>query len=218
MTTETGSLVASDKGSVEPIEPGVYVAVCYAVVDLGTQYSEKFGKHARKVVITWEIPELMFEFEKDGVKKTLPKAISSRYTLSLGLKSTLRGVLESWRGRPFSAEELAGFDLRKLIGAACQVQIAQRQGTGGRVVSFIQSVMAMPKGVKAPALINPPLFFNIASLTGKTLPPWLPEWLAKIIAQSKEYEMLCKAQPGQTGDVPVDHDGPATTDDDDLPF
>ncbi|GEM_PF-4521665 len=35
----------------------------------------------------------------------------------------LRRDLENWRGRPFTREELRGFDLFKVLGTACQLMV-----------------------------------------------------------------------------------------------
>ena len=43
------------KPKVPPVEPGVYIAVCIGVVDLGEQYSEKFKNYANKVKFIWEL-------------------------------------------------------------------------------------------------------------------------------------------------------------------
>jgi hypothetical protein len=106
-----------------PIPEGVYVATCYAVIDLGTHTSPVYGNERRKVLLQWEIPEVRGDFERDGKKVNLPRAISQCYTLSLSEKANLRSDLEAWRGRKFTAEELNGFDLKTILGAACQLQI-----------------------------------------------------------------------------------------------
>jgi hypothetical protein len=52
-----------------------------------------------------------------------PYMVMATFTNSLHEKSRLRPMLEAWRGRKFTNEELDGFDLEKLIGANCQVQV-----------------------------------------------------------------------------------------------
>ena len=37
------------------VEPGVYMAICVGVIDLGEQYSEKFKNYAPKLRIVWEL-------------------------------------------------------------------------------------------------------------------------------------------------------------------
>ena len=46
------------------------------------------------------------------------------YTNSLAKNSHLRKDLESWRGKPFSEAEVeAGFDVEKLLGIDCQLNV-----------------------------------------------------------------------------------------------
>jgi hypothetical protein len=110
-------IIASDKGGsdFEPIPAGSHQAVCYGVVDLGTQMSNnpQFAD-ARKVCILWELPQERGKFkDKEDQSKMVdrPRAISAVYTLSLGTKANLRKVLESWRAKQFTEDELKGFDI-----------------------------------------------------------------------------------------------------------
>ena len=51
------SIIAKDeKGvSISPLPTDVYMGTCYAIVDLGVQYNEKFDKRQQKVQIIWKI-------------------------------------------------------------------------------------------------------------------------------------------------------------------
>lgn len=130
---------SSGGGNFKPCPPGLHQAVCCDVIDLG-MVPTKFGKDQHKVHIRWQVDETM----EDGK----PFMIQQRYTLSLNEKATLRHHLESWRGKPFSAEELTGFDLEKLIGANCQIVVVQRPDEQGRVWANVQTVTPMGKGMK----------------------------------------------------------------------
>lgn len=61
-------LMARDKGGADltPIPEDLHLAVCYGIWDIGTQYSERFGRASRKVIIVWEIPGVRAEFEYEG--------------------------------------------------------------------------------------------------------------------------------------------------------
>jgi hypothetical protein len=77
-----------------------------------------------------------------------PFIVQKRYTASLNEKATLRKELESWRGRPFTQEELDAFDLDKLIGANCQLNIQHVTKEGklyANVVSIVPLGKNMPK-------------------------------------------------------------------------
>lgn len=108
------SLIAkASGGSKFPIlEAGSYPAMCYAIVDIGQQYNKTFNNYAQKVIFMWELPGE--EIEIEGEMK--PRAISETYTNSLGEKANLRKMLENWRGRAFTQEEMDGFDLRNVLG------------------------------------------------------------------------------------------------------
>jgi hypothetical protein len=117
-----------------PAPEGLHRAVCVDVVDLGMLETDFGKKH--KVYISWQLEERM-----EGVGK--PYLVSKRYTLSLHRKSALRPDLESWRGKPFSDEEVEGFDLEKLIGANCQINVVHNKtadGTYANVSAIVPAV------------------------------------------------------------------------------
>lgn len=72
--------------------------------------------------------------------------VVQRYTLSLHEKSKLRPMLEAWRGRKFTNEELEGFDLERLLGANCQVQVCHNISSDGQVYANVQAVVPAAKG------------------------------------------------------------------------
>ena len=132
------SLIAKkNKTEFEPAPEGLHSAVCCDVVDKGL-VKNNFGGESYKVQIRWELEEL------DSRQK--PFMAINTYTLSLHEKSRLRPMLEAWRGRKFSEEELDGFDLEKLIGANCQVQIIHNPKTDGSVGAFVQAVVPAARG------------------------------------------------------------------------
>lgn len=219
-------LIVKETGGsdIEPIPEGVYTAVCYSVVDIGTHYSEKYDKASRRVIITWEIPELRIQVERDGQKQDLPRAISKRYTLSLHTKSVLRNDLCSWRGRAFSPEELAGFDLQNVLGSACQIQVLHEH-KDDKTYANIGSIMRLPKGAMPPKPENPLLFFSLSDLleqvkggAGVSIPSAIPEWQVRLIQESKEYEKLTKPLAKQQTSRPAAEAPKQTIEDDDVPF
>lgn len=188
------SLIVKERtgSDLEPIEEGVHVAVCYGVIDLGTRLNPTFGKEEHKVLIQWELPDVRIEYEKDGKKLNLPRAISKRYTLSLGKKSNLRKDLEAWRGRAFTANELAGFDLKNILGSVCQIQIVHAQ-RDDKVFANVGTIMSLPKSVPKPSPENPPVFFGFEEDEKPNIPD-LPEWVMNIIKESNEYKALVLGQ------------------------
>ena len=132
------------------VPTGVHVARCIHVYDLGTQEVEFAGekKHQRKIQLGWEVlgedeAGVPMTIEVDG--KEMPLTISKRYTLSLNEKAALRRDLEAWRGKPFAAEELKGFDVSKLLGAYCMLNCVEQEGQNGKTYTNIQSITPLPR-------------------------------------------------------------------------
>lgn len=183
------AIIAKDGGgnSFELVEAGVHLALCYGVIDLGTQKEVFQGaeKLLRKVRLIFEIPNLRKEFKAGEGEK--PFSISKEYTLSLSEKSNLFKDLVSWRGKQFTQEELEGFDLSKLLGKPCQVQIIHKQGKNGEY-AFLQGITAIMKGTNYPKLtINPICEFSVDDFS-KSKFDSLPEYLRKKIEESMEFK------------------------------
>lgn len=123
-----------------PAPLGVHSAVCCDVRDLGlletTWQGETRTKH--KILLSWQIAE-----DRDDGK---PWLCSKRYTLSLHEKSALRKDLESWRGRPFTEAELAGFDVETIIGVPCLLNITHRS-VGDATYANVVGVTPLMKGL-----------------------------------------------------------------------
>lgn len=195
-------VMASDKGGGTPIEPGVYPAICVGVYDIGTQDGGQYGpKH--QVIISFELPDERMAFERDGQQREGPRMISKFYTLSLNERANLRRELEAWRGRPFSAAELEGFDLIKLLGVNCMLGIIINKNNKNKINSI------NPAREKRTSE-NEPQYF---SFEDRTPLPDGPEWLVKIITSAKEY--------GRDDDMPpIDEydDYSPPPGDDEIPF
>lgn len=148
------SLKTSAGGNDYPITPeGQYTARCFKIIDLGTQWVEWMGdkKQQRKVMITWELLDKTVKMS-DGK----PWAATKKYTNSLDERGRLRPDLESWRGKKFTEAELEEFDLIKVLGAYCTIQIVHDE-TGK--YANVQTIMAY-KGDK-PEPVNPDVAFDI---------------------------------------------------------
>jgi len=207
----------------EPIPEGVYRAVCYAVYDLGTHETSFEGhvKDVRRVMIAWELPDERMDWEKDGETVDAACVISAKYTLSLHKKAKLRGVLECWRGQAFTDEELAGFDVTKLLGACCQVQVVHSTSKdGSRTYANVAAVIALPKGTKKFKAENAHRFFSFDDDANCVLDDTIPEWVQGIIKDSGEWKALEAGADPATTDA-ADETGGNTTDvteEDNLPF
>ena len=139
------------EGSFEKVPEGTHVARCVQVIDLGTQFSEHYRKSAHKILFGFE---LMNEAKQDGE----PFLIFMRRTASLHVRSTLRGDLEAWRGKQFTAEELESFDLSSVLGASAYVNVGPSDD--GKYMN-IRSIMSLPKGAQPGPAKTPLLLFDI---------------------------------------------------------
>ena len=144
----------TSKVNIPLLEAGAYPAVCNMLIDLGEQYSEKFDKLSRKVLIGWELPGEVLE---NGETRRL----SNTYTASLNSKGNLRKDLISWRGRDFTVDELKKFDLRNIVGAPCMLSVIHREGQNGKYAA-IGGIMKMPKGMPLPTLSNGYIILDFA--------------------------------------------------------
>ena len=182
MKVSAGSNKQSD-----PVPAGVHHAVCYAVIDLGTQDpGNPTFRPSRKVMILWELPHETISTE-NGPK---PRVISSEYTASIGKKATLRAVLESWRGKPFTNDELNGFDLKNVLGANCQLNIVHKQGKAdpSKVYARIQGVVPLVKGMQPVKPVADVLNYSIPDDGPIVVPESVPEWIKAKIVASEEYK------------------------------
>jgi len=193
----------SNKTKSDPVPAGTHHAVCYGIIAVGTQPSEKFTPR-QKIIVCFEIPS-----ERITIKdQDLPRGISKRYTLSLNEKSSLRKDLQSWRGKPFTQEELNGFDVSKVIGSNCLISVLHSDRAGA-VYADISGISALPRQMASVRPENTPLYFNLlesidlAKKTGNTDVNWpseLPAWVQKICSQADEYLAF---RGGESADSPA---------------
>jgi hypothetical protein len=175
-------------GDFSPLSAGVHHAVCYQVIDIGTQPPMgNFVAH-RKVMIAWEIPAERLEYSKDGKQVNLPRVISKDYTLSTDKKANLRKDLESWRGRPFTEDEIAEFETAKLIGANCQICVVHKPSRdGSKIYANVSAIMPISKTTPKVAPENPTLVFDLPESGPINFPEGMYEWVQNKIKNSEEY-------------------------------
>ncbi len=207
-------ITANNEGGsgLEPIPAGMHVARCTGVIDLGTHENKMFNKWVRQVYIQFEIPGERNIGEKDGESWDKPRFSGNYYTLSLHEKSNLYKDLISWRGKPFTADELAGFDLSKLIGVPCMLNlIHQAKKTAGEVFAKIQGIMPLMKGTEAPVQETDSVYFSFEDGEA-VIPEILPQWLVDKIQESEEW------QGGKVTTEQASAEPPPVSDDDSIPF
>ena len=197
-------------------EEGLNVAVCYAVVDLGTHEYTYQGdvKRKRQVRISWEVPDGPRSKFKTETGKNIdaPCAVHKKFTLSLHEKSQLRPFLEGWRGKKFTEQELEGFDLKNILGKTCMVNI-QHDEYQGNVYAQVQSVAPIMKGMPAPQPENELTYFCIDD--HNEIPDIVGTHYREVIQSSEEWRAKA-AQP--THVEPEEDPFEDTPEYDDVPF
>lgn len=203
------SIRLSDKNpDYKPAPEGVHIAVCHRIVDIGTQPDTGFGSR-RKIVICWELPNEHIQTDRGA----MPAGVAAIYTYSLNKKSNLRQDLERWRTRPFTKEELQGWDLAAILGKACQVQIIHTEEGRAKV----DAVMAVPKGTPAPKPYNVLEEYSIEQGKNEAFQK-LPEWIQKMCSQCEEWKPAKPEAPAKTAPAETGAAEPPMEDGSDVPF
>ena len=186
-------------GSFESTPPGMHLARCYRIVDLGTQKTEYMGqvKFLHKIMLGWEIHGTDDSGKEIKMRDGRPFAIFKNYTLSWSDKANLRLDLQSWRGKPFSNEELRRFDLKTVLGAWCMLNVIERAGQDGKMyvnVSGVSPVPSMIKQAGLPQAVNPNEIFNLEE-PDMELYAKFSDHLKKKIEASPEWQRLGVKKP-----------------------
>lgn len=193
---------AKGGGDFEQPPVGMHIARCVKIVDLGTQETTFQGKlkHVRKVLLGFEL--LGEQRMADG----RPFLALQRYTASLSDRAMLRKDLESWRGRPFTAQELESFDLSAILGRPCMVNLVMSEDNK---YANIKAITPLPAGIVAPKAENEPMEFTLDNFEPDVYES-LSDGLKEVIAKSPEFQAL------MSGEKPIG--GVGDMDEDSLPF
>lgn len=189
------------------------MARCYQMLHIGTvtEYIMGAPKTLNKVRIGWELPTERRTFKAENGEQ--PFVISQEYTLSMHEKSNLRKILASWRGKDFTDKEAESFDITKLLGQPCMINIIHKPKKTDPSIVYeqIAGITPMPKGFTCPPQENKTQVlqyddFNNALFDG------LPDFIKDKMQGSLEYQAMMNpnhigASNGALNDV-----------EDDLPF
>ena len=212
------SFIATDSGGgdFKRVPPGAYIGRCYSLIDLGTQLTTgQYGeKMQHKIRLGWEL----FGEEEDGTPltvmvegKEMPLTISKSYTVSLHEKSSLRKDLAAWRGRDFTEDEAKAFDVAKLLGAYCMVNVTQSE-TNGKTYSNVAGLTPIPGALKnaKPAPVHAMVKFDLDAPDMEVF-KMFHEKLQDAIKKSPEWAAL------QRKGAPTNSDSHAM-EDEEIPF
>jgi hypothetical protein len=190
-----GLIVNENAKEFKRLEAGSYLATCFGIVDLGVQPQEFEGKK----VLSRQKMMLFFEIDKaseddDGNPLVLeredgkPFVITNEYTSNLSPKSKLKEHLNSWRGRPFTDEELASFNVAKLLGVTCMVAVDLNSKGYNKILALSKPIAGLPK--PKPSL--PKFIFDD---TAPDVEVWamLPNWVKNKINDAENWDAICEA-------------------------
>jgi len=198
----------------ELIPTGNYIARCYKMIHIGTVEEIILGekKVLNKVRIGWELPTELRVFNEE--KGEQPLVIDKEFTLSLYEKSALRGVLKSWRGKDFTEEEAKCFDITKLLGVQCMINIIHKPSKrdASKIYEEIAGITAVPKGITVPAQINSTFCLDYDNFDESKFNS-LPDFIKQKMQTSMEYSVLI--QPNHRE---FKSDNEPTKEESDLPF
>ena len=218
------SFYAEKGGDFEICPPGMHLARCYRLVDIGTQQSEYMGttKFLHKITLAWEVHGTDDAGQPIRMLDGRPFGIFKNYTLSWSEKANLRLDLQSWRGKPFNQEEMQKFDLKNILGVWCMLNVIEHVGKNGNTYANIAGISPVPGMIKAagfPQPVNPVQLFSLQNPDMVMFETFSNNLKAKI-ESSPEWKKLHapksaqKPLPGKVADDSFDPD----FDDEEIPF
>lgn len=211
------AIIASSSGGTDfQLAPsGNHLARCYRIVDMGS-HQNSYGNVLRKILVSWELHGEDEEGNPLATPDGKPLMISGNYTLSLSEKATLRALLEAWRNKPFTLDELAGFDITALLDKWCMLTIVhETSNKNQKTYANVKTISPVPQAIKKNGL--PDGINKVASLSlepetfDRGLFDSLSDGLKKKIMESPEYK---KIGGGSVSKPSVD----LASLDDDVPF
>ena len=140
-------------GNFKRVPSGAFIGRCYSLIDLGTQLvnSPDGEKLKHRIQLGWEL----FGEDDQGSPLTvnidgheMPMTIKKSYTVSMHEKAGLRKDLAAWRGKDFTEDEAKAFDVSKLLGAYCMVNVTTND-KGGKTYSNVAGLTPLPGALRA---------------------------------------------------------------------
>ena len=166
---------------------GTHTAICYMIVDIGTQKVTYEGEETlkRQIIIGWETPD---ETTDDGK----PLSIIKTYTLSFNEKAVLAKDYKAW----VKDSTPNKFNLGALLGMGCNLNIGITSGGNAKVTG----VSALKAKEKVPELVAEPVCFDMRNPSEDALSR-LPGFIKEKILASPEYQDYVLNSGKSVGDV-----------------
>lgn len=196
-------------GDFKPAPAGAHRAVCVRFIDIGSQdvFNQKKGvtEKQHKVLLYWELSDEFMEDRRLFI-------VQKRYTWSMHEKANLRKDLESWRGKPYTTEELAaGVNTRNMLGQPATVTVmhAADQRDPSRIYANVVGVAPLAKGWRKPEPAS--AFVYLALEPGEfraSAFDELSDSLKVTIAKSPEYQAVSGYRPAPQSAPPASRAAP----------
>jgi hypothetical protein len=191
-----------------------YTGVVCGIYDIGTQTGGQFGPNSQFVI--------MFELHTRRGPARDSKAnvftISTFVNFYLGSRSrpaNLLKLVEVLEGRTLTDAEIkAGYDVEKLLGKCCQVQVIHEPNAKGEMKAKVGATMPLDPDDDAPKGELDEVYYEITA--DRTIPESLPKFVQDFIKKSKEFGG--GGQPADAGSRQPVGAGVGAKDDEDIPF
>ena len=192
----------------ELVPAGNHMATLYEIIYIGTIKTPYFNedgseKWQYKVRLTWELPNELRTFGKEGEEKELPMVISKECTLSLykGKSQTaiLRTIAHALIGEALTDEEADVFDIDDLLGKSCMLEVEHGEYQGNKYAAAV-GFGSVPKGMSTPTQVNESRHKGVSDLSREDIDE-LPEFIAEKIRASKEYHVRFLAPRSENPEV-----------------
>lgn len=193
------------------VDAGLHPGILVGIYHLGTHIDPAFNKKKQKLVFVFELP-MAAPVEIDG--KTLPRTLSKSVNATMGDKGHLRPMIESWRGKKLTEEEARTYDITKLLGRPCQLNVIHSEWKE-KIRPEINGVFPSPKDVKLTPKTQP-VSWAVGNLDSadELDQADIADWIKDRAAASEEYKAL-RGRSSQSQNDPQQAPAP---DDGDVPF
>lgn len=182
------TLTAPKGKAFDPVPAGSHVARLYQIVHIGTIKTSWQGKETMtdKVRLTFELCNETKVF-KEG-EEARPFSISREFSFYMSRKANLRQFVEGMIGTMLDEDEAATFDLEKLLGQECLLNVVHTVSkANGQTYADIKTASPLPKGMTAPAIYNAAKLIDVNTATPEQIDE-LPEFLRDKMKGSDEYD------------------------------
>lgn len=128
---------------------GQFAAKCVDFIDHGECVISFPGSDSyvgEKIRYVWNTGEVNPDTQK-------PFEPNVEYTVSMGDRANLRKALESWRGKPYTPEQIeAGIEFHKVVGQWCMLTIAHVPTKQGRMFAKVTGIAPLHPAIPKPDL------------------------------------------------------------------